>query len=60
MPGFANVIPVALNIGVASDAETQEMRRLVVRRLMMILGFGMVGAGMRMRRRTDGLALAAA
>lgn len=38
LPGFANVIPVALNIGVARDAETQGLRREVVKRLLMILG----------------------
>lgn len=38
LPGYANVIPVALNIGVAADAETQALRRGVVRRLLMIIG----------------------
>ena len=38
LPGFANIIPVALNIGVARDEETQGLRREVVKRLLMILG----------------------
>lgn len=38
LPGFANVIPVALNIGVARDEQTQGLRREVVKRLLIILG----------------------
>jgi len=38
LPGYANVIPVALNIGVARDEETQGLRREVVKRLLTILG----------------------
>ncbi len=45
LPGFANVIPVALNIRVARDAETQAMRRAMVRRLMVILG-GFIAFGL--------------
>ncbi len=45
LPGYANVIPVALNIGVAKDEETQAMRRALVRRLMVILG-GLVAFGL--------------
>ena len=38
LPAFANVVPVALNIGVAADAETQAMRRRMNMRLLVILG----------------------
>jgi len=37
LPGYANIVPVAFNIGVARDAETQALRRQVVVRLLLIL-----------------------
>ena len=37
LPGFANVIPVALNIGVAADADTQRLRWRMNQRLLVIL-----------------------
>lgn len=41
LPGYANVIPVAFNIGVAQDEETQTMRwRMNQRLLVMLVGFG--------------------
>lgn len=41
LPGYANVIPVAFNVGVARDAETQAMRWRMNQRLIAILaGFG--------------------
>lgn len=42
LPGFANIIPVAFNRGVAQDQETQDLRRQMNRRLIIILiGFAM-------------------
>jgi hypothetical protein len=38
LPGFANVIPVAFNIGVAQDEETQDLRWQMNKRLILILG----------------------
>lgn len=38
LPGFANVIPVAFNYGVARDEETQALRREMNKRLLVILG----------------------
>lgn len=41
LPGYANVIPVAFNVGVARDEETQALRRRMNLRLFSILaGFG--------------------
>lgn len=37
LPGYANVIPTAFNIGVARDAETQALRRRMNGRLAAIL-----------------------
>lgn len=37
LPGYANVIPAAFNIGVARDAETQGLRRRMNGRLAAIL-----------------------
>jgi hypothetical protein len=37
LPGFANVLPVAFNFGVAQDEETQEMRRQMNKRLIIIV-----------------------
>jgi hypothetical protein len=37
LPGFANVLPVAFNFGVAQDDETQEMRRQMNKRLIIIV-----------------------
>lgn len=45
LPGYANVIPTALNIGVAKDEETQAMRREMNRRLYAILA-GFVAFGL--------------
>lgn len=45
LPGYANVIPVALNLGVARDEETQAMRRRMNRRLGAILG-GLIAFGL--------------
>ncbi len=43
LPGYANVIPAAFNFRVAKDAETQDMRRRMNRRLLAILaGFSLV------------------
>lgn len=40
LPGFANVFPVALNVGVAGDEETQRMRWRMIQRLLVIcVGF---------------------
>jgi len=36
LPGFANVFPVAFNVGVAKDEETQRMRWRMVQRLLVI------------------------
>lgn len=42
LPGYANVLPVAFNLGVAGDAETQALRRRMNARLLVILaGFGL-------------------
>ena len=42
LPGYANVLPVAFNLGVAGDAETQALRRRMKARLVVILaGFGL-------------------
>lgn len=42
LPRYANVVPVAFNIGVARDAETQSLRRRMNQRLLLImLGFGL-------------------
>ncbi len=38
LPGFANVIPVAFNVGVAKDEETQALRWEMNKRLLIILG----------------------
>lgn len=38
LPGYANVIPVAFNLGVAKDGETQALRRQMNARLLAILG----------------------
>ena len=41
LPGYANVLPVAFNVGVAQDEETQAMRWRMNQRLIAILaGFG--------------------
>jgi len=37
LPGYANVIPVAFNMGVAKDEETQRMRWRMNQRLLVIL-----------------------
>ena len=37
LPGYANVIPVAFNLGVARDGETQALRRRMNMRLVAIL-----------------------
>jgi hypothetical protein len=37
LPGFANVFPVAFNVGVARDAETQRLRWRMIQRLLVIL-----------------------
>jgi hypothetical protein len=37
LPGYANVIPVAFNIGVAKDEETQRLRWRMNQRLLVIL-----------------------
>ncbi len=37
LPGFANVFPVAFNVGVATDQETQRMRWRLIQRLLVIL-----------------------
>lgn len=37
LPGFANVLPVAFNFGVVQDDETQEMRRQMNKRLIIIV-----------------------
>jgi len=37
LPGYANVIPVALNLGVAGDEETQALRRRMNGRLAAII-----------------------
>lgn len=42
LPGYANVVPVAFNVGVARDEETQAMRWRMNQRLIAILvGFGL-------------------
>ncbi len=38
VPGFANVLPVAFNMGVAKDEETQALRWEMNKRLLMIAG----------------------
>jgi len=38
LPGYANVIPVAFNFGVAKDGETQALRRRMNARLLAIPG----------------------
>jgi hypothetical protein len=38
LPGFANILPAAFNIGVARDDETQDLRWQINRRLLTILG----------------------
>lgn len=41
LPGYANLVPVAFNVGVATDEETQALRRRMNMRLLVILvGFG--------------------
>lgn len=37
LPGYANIVPVALNFGVAQDDETQEMRWEMNKRLLIVL-----------------------
>jgi hypothetical protein len=37
LPGFANIIPIALNRGVAQDDETQALRWEMNKRLLIIL-----------------------
>jgi len=37
LPGFANVFPVAFNVGVAKDDETQRLRWRMIQRLLVIL-----------------------
>ena len=37
LPGYANILPVALNFGVAQDDETQEMRWEMNKRLLIVL-----------------------
>ncbi len=37
LPGYANVVPVAFNVGVAQDEETQALRRRMNGRLLAIL-----------------------
>lgn len=41
LPGFANVFPVAFNVGVAKDEETQRMRWRLIQRLL-VIGAGFV------------------
>nr|WP_295465770.1 hypothetical protein [Mesorhizobium sp.] len=41
LPGFANVFPVAFNVGVADDEETQRMRWRMIQRLL-VVGAGFV------------------
>jgi hypothetical protein len=38
LPGFANIIPVAFNYGVAQDEETQALRWDMNKRLLIIAG----------------------
>ncbi|MBX3531452.1 MAG: hypothetical protein KF849_12645 [Rhizobiaceae bacterium] len=38
LPGFANIIPVAFNYGVAQDEDTQALRREMNKRLLIIVG----------------------
>ena len=38
LPGYANILPVAFNYGVAQDEETQSLRREMNKRLLIILG----------------------
>lgn len=38
LPGFANIIPVAFNFGVAKDADTQDLRWQMNKRLLIVLG----------------------
>jgi hypothetical protein len=38
LPGFANIIPVAFNRGVAQDDDTQALRREMNKRLLIIIG----------------------
>ncbi|MCC0044280.1 MAG: hypothetical protein H6892_07925 [Brucellaceae bacterium] len=45
LPTYANIIGVALNRGVAQDGETQELRKQMNRRLLIILG-GFVAFGL--------------
>lgn len=43
LPGYANVVPVAFNVRVAKDGETQAMRRRMNRRLIAIVaGFAVL------------------
>lgn len=43
LPGYANVIPVAFNVRVARDAETQALRRRMNARLIVIVaGFAVL------------------
>ena len=43
LPGYANVVPVAFNLRVARDEETQALRRRMNRRLIAILaGFALI------------------
>ena len=43
LPGYANVIPVALNVRVAQDGETQAMRRRMNRRqIAIVAGFALL------------------
>lgn len=37
LPGYANILPVAFNVGVARDDETQEMRWEMNKRLLIVL-----------------------
>lgn len=41
LPGFANIFPVAFNVGVARDEETQRMRWRMIQR-MLAIGAGFV------------------
>jgi hypothetical protein len=38
LPGYANIIPVAFNFGVAKDDETQDLRWQMNKRLLIVLG----------------------
>lgn len=37
LPGYANILPVAFNFGVAQDDETQDMRWEMNKRLLIVL-----------------------